>query len=127
MDKWFSIQASRTPKESAFEVVSSLTQHPEFTWKTPNRYRSLIGVYAMGNPSGFHQPDGAGYAFVTDWLLKLDPLNPQTTARLTTAFESWKIYDSKRQALMKTQLERISATPDLSKDVREMVERILKA
>ncbi len=127
LDKWFSLQGGGTKADRALDVVKSLTQHPDFTWKTPNRYRALIGSFAFGNPAGFHRKDGAGYAFVTDWLLKLDPLNPQTTARLTTAFESWRLYDAGRQELMRAQLQRMAATPDLSKDAREMVERILAA
>jgi len=127
MDKWFAIQASRTPPATILATVQRLTTHPEFNWQTPNRYRALIGVFAGSHPTGFHQKDGQGYAFVTDWLLKLDPLNPQTTARLTTAFESWRLYDATRQSLMKAQLERMAGTKALSKDAREMVERILKA
>ena len=127
MDKWFALQASLTPPETVLERVNTLTQHAEFHWKTPNRFRALVGAFALNHPTGFHDPSGAGYAFVTDWLLKLDPLNPQTAARLTTAFDAWKIYDTKRQSLMQAQLERLEAETSLSKDAREMVERILKA
>lgn len=127
LDKWFSIQVRLAQPANALDIAKTLTEHPDFTWKTPNRYRSLIGAFAFGNDAGFHRKDGAGYAFVTDWLLKLDPLNPQTTARLTTAFESWRMYDADRQALMKAQLERMAAVEGLSKDAREMVTRILGA
>ena len=127
LDKWFSIQATRSAPEKALETANILTEHPDFAWKTPNRFRSLFGGFVFGNPAGFHRANGDGYKFAADWLLKLDPLNPQTTARMTTAFEAWKQYDENRQSLMKTQLERIAATKTLSKDAREMVERILGA
>ena len=39
---------------------------------------------------GFHQEDGTGYKLVTDWLIKLDTINPQTTARVCTVFDNWK-------------------------------------
>jgi aminopeptidase N len=52
-------------------------------------------------------------------------VNPQTTARMCTAFETWKRYDADRQALIRAELERILATPDLSRDTTEMVARIL--
>ena len=62
-----------------------------------------------------------------DWLIKLDDLNPQTTARMTSAFQTWKRYDSERQALMRAELERLQAKPKLSRDTGEMVTRILGA
>ena len=95
--------------------------------KNPNRFRSLIAVFAMGNLPGFHRADGAGYAFLADWLIRLDPLNPQTTARLTSAFETWRQYDEARQALILPQLQRIADLNGLSKDTSEMVGRILEA
>ncbi len=127
MDKWFSLQAARTPPEAVLATIKALTEHSEFNWKTPNRFRSLVGVFAMSHATGFHAKDGSGYAFVTDWLLKLDPLNPQTVARLTSAFDAWRLYDADRQNLMKAQLERIQNAPNLSKDTGEMVGRMLKA
>ncbi len=78
------------------------------------------------NPAGFHDATGGGYAFFTDWLIRLDPLNPQTTARMCGAFETWRRYDANRQSMMRVQLERLAAKPDLSRDTSEMVERILK-
>jgi aminopeptidase N len=91
--------------------------------KNPNRFRATLGALAM-SPAGFHRADGAGYALLADWLIQLDPLNPQTTARMCSAFETWKRYDSDRQALIAAQLDRILATPDLSRDTTEMVSRI---
>ena len=67
------------------------------------------------------------YAFVADWLIRLDPINPQTTARMSSAFDSWRQYDAARQSLIEAELKRIAATPDLSTHTAEMVERILKA
>jgi aminopeptidase N len=120
MDKWLSIQAtSRLP--DTLETVKALTSHPAFTIKNPNKVRALIGAFAQANPVRFHGPSGEGYAFLADYVLTLDPMNPQIAARLVTAFTLWKRYDEKRQALMKAQLERIIQTPKLSKDVYEVV------
>jgi len=126
IDKWFALQASLAPPERAVETVHRLAAHPDFDWKNPNRFRSLIAGFAMMNPAGFHDASGAGYEFLADWLIRLDPVNPQTTARMSTAFESWRRYDDDRQALMKAQLERIGESANLSRDTSEMVERILK-
>ncbi|MBC6443756.1 MAG: aminopeptidase N [Rhodobacteraceae bacterium] len=125
IDKWFATQAATTPGNKAVEAVSSLTEHADFDWKNPNRFRSLIAGFAMMNPAGFHRADGAGYAFFTDWLLRLDPVNPQTTARLASAFETWRRYDNGRQALIRTQLERIAGTKGLSRDTGEIVGKML--
>ena len=88
-------------------------------------FRSLIGAFAMANPTGFHRADGQGYRFVTDWLIRLDALNPQTTARLAGVFESWRRYTSDRQVMMKEQMKRIAAVETLSRNTREIIERIL--
>ncbi|MCB2123635.1 MAG: aminopeptidase N C-terminal domain-containing protein, partial [Rhodobacteraceae bacterium] len=77
------------------------------------------------NHAGFHAASGAAYRFYADWLLRLDALNPQIAARLSTAFETWARYDADRQALIRAELERIRQTPGLSRDLTEMAGRIL--
>jgi aminopeptidase N len=124
MDKWFALQISYAPPPLAVEITAALCQHPDFDWKNPNRFRSVMGALAM-NTAGFHDPSGAGYDLVADWLINLDPLNPQTTARMSTVFETWRRYDADRQAMMRGALQRIGATPNLSRDTTEMVTRIL--
>jgi aminopeptidase N len=123
MDKWLAIQAtSRLP--GTLDTVKTLTKHPVFTLKNPNKVRALIGAFAS-NSVRFHDPSGSGYAFIADHVLALDPMNPQIAARLVSAFTIWKRYDDRRKALMKAQLERIIAAPKLSKDVYEVVTKSL--
>ena len=126
MDKWFGLQVNEADPEDAFEVAAGLTEHPDFNWKNPNRFRAVFGSLIMHH-AGFHHASGAGYKLLADWLIKLDPVNPQTTARMCSAFQTWKRYDSDRQALIKTQLTRILSTPDLSRDTTEMLTRIADA
>jgi aminopeptidase N len=102
----------------------ALTDHPLFDWKNPNRFRSVIGGLTAGNPAGFHDPSGAGYRFLADWIIRLDGKNPQTAARMSTAFETRKRYDADRVALMDAELARIAATEGLSRDVTEMITRM---
>jgi aminopeptidase N len=123
MDKWFALQIAMAPPGTAAEVTEGLTKDPAFDWKNPNRFRSVIGALS-GNHAGFHRADGAGYRVVADWLLKLDPLNPQTAARMSTAFETWRRYDDGRQARARAELDRILATPGLSRDLGEMAGRL---
>ena len=126
MDKWFSLQILMSDPDQTVAVTEALTRHPLFDWKNPNRFRSVIGALAS-NHAGFHHASGAGYALLADWLIKLDPLNPQTAARMSTAFETWTRYDAGRQAHARAALERIKATPGLSRDLSEMVGRMLGA
>ncbi len=124
INKWFSLQIVKAAPDKAADVARALTQHPDFDMKNPNRFRATLGALA-GNHAGFHHASGAGYELLADFLIKLDPLNPQTTARMCTAFQTWKRYDATRQAKAKAQLQRILATEGLSKDTTEMVTRIL--
>ena len=126
IDKWFTMQIVQADPDQAAAITRTLTAHPDFSMKNPNRFRATLGALAM-NPAGFHHASGAGYAVLADWLIQLDPLNPQTTARMCSSFETWKRYDPDRQALIAAQLDRILAQPGLSRDTREMVDRIRKA
>ena len=124
LDKWFSIQAT-TKIKGALSMVRSLLLHPDFNFKNPNKVRALIGAFVHNNPHQFHAIDGGGYVFLADQVLRLDPINPQIAARLVSVFTRWKKYDHVRRDLMITQLERIQTTPDLSKDVFEIVTKSL--
>jgi len=124
VDKWFAIQAvSRIPGTLA--KVKSLMQHPAFTLKNPNKVRSLIGRFCLGNIAQFHLQDGSGYQFLAEQVLQLDKLNPQIAARLIQGFSQWRNYDKNRQQLMQENLNTILATDGLSKDVYEIVSKTL--
>ena len=125
VDKWFALQAM-AQRPDAIEVVTGLLGHEAFTLANPNRVRSLIGAFAQANPTGFHRPDGAGYAFVADHVLALDRRNPQVASRLAQPFGRWRRYDATRQDHMRGQLERILATEGLSRDVYEIAIKSLK-
>jgi aminopeptidase N len=126
VDKWLALQAT-APKPETLTRVRALADAPEFEWKNPNKFRALIGAFAAANPSRFHASDGGGYRFVADWLIRLDAVNPQTAARVAGVFETWARYDEPRQALMQAEMARITAVPDLSRNTREIVERMLGA
>ncbi|RBI75224.1 aminopeptidase N [Roseovarius sp. TE539] len=123
IDKWFMLQIVHARPDRAADTAARLTGHPDFDMKNPNRFRATLGALAM-NPAGFHHASGKGYELLADWLVRLDPVNPQTTARMCSAFETWRRYDSDRQALISAQLDRILATDGLSRDTTEMVSRI---
>ena len=124
MDKWFSLQIIQSDPAETADIARRLTEHPAFEWKNPNRFRAVMGALAM-NHAGFHRADGAGYRLLADWLLRLDPVNPQTAARMMSAFQTWRRYDEGRHALIRAELERMRAAPDLSRDSAEMLDRML--
>ena len=112
--------------KAAAARAERLTRHADFDWKNPNRFRAVVGALS-GNHAGFHAASGAGYRFIADWLIRLDPVNPQTAARMSTAFETWRRYDADRQGLARAQLQRMLERPDVSRDLAEMTSRLLGA
>ncbi|OFC71429.1 aminopeptidase N [Alteromonas confluentis] len=124
LDKWFALNAT-TEREDILAHITMLKSHPQFTMGNPNRVRALIGSFAFYNPVGFHQPDGSGYQYVTDYLLELDQHNPQVAARIVTPLTQWQNYADKHQQKMKAQLTRLVNHEGLSKDVFEKVSKSL--
>lgn len=124
VDKWFAIQAtSKLPDTLA--RVQGLLAHPAFNIKNPNKVRALINSFCLHNQLHFHDESGAGYAFLADQILKLDPMNPQIAARLLKAMSRWRKFDPKRQEMMRAQLERVVGTGGLSKAVYEIASKSL--
>jgi aminopeptidase N len=126
IDKWFSLQAM-IPQLDTLAQVRRLTTHPAFSFANPNRVRALIGAFAQANATQFNRPDGAGYDFIADTLLALDPKNPQLAARLATAFRTWRTLEAGRRGKAQAALARIKAAPNLSRDLADIVERALAA
>ncbi|GAW68043.1 aminopeptidase N [Geoanaerobacter pelophilus] len=124
IDKWFSLQAtSRLPQ--TLDRVLELLEHPDFDIRNPNRVRSLVGAFSQANQVRFHDAAGRGYRFLGDQILRLNAINPQIAARMLTPFSRWRRFDEGRQELMKKELERILAEPDLARDVYELAAKSL--
>jgi aminopeptidase N len=124
LDKWFALQAA-IPETETLARVQALMAHPAFSLGNPNRVRSLIGSFALNNPTQFHRRDGAGYEFVADIVMRVDASNPQLAARLLTAFGSWRTMEPERRAAAERALRRIAGRADLSRDVGDIVQRSL--
>ena len=124
IDKWFAMQVAHASPQTAVATAEKLSAHKGFNWQNPNRFRALFGALMM-NPAGFHAVGGDGYKLFADWLIKLDPVNPQIAARMTTGFETWRRYDADRRAMIRGELERIQGTDGISSDTAEMVGRML--
>ncbi|MFN9773192.1 MAG: aminopeptidase N [Burkholderiales bacterium] len=127
MDKWFVLQATmhrRSGDAPVLERVRTLTAHPAFSLRNPNKVRSLVTAFCTGNLAEFHAADGSGYAFWAEQVLALDGLNPQVASRLARAMDRWRKFEPARQAAMRAALERV-ASQARSPDVREIVGKAL--
>src|SRR5262249_28071285 len=124
IDMWFSAQA-QSPRPETLDEVKALCRHPLFKITTPNKVRALIGTFALANPLQFNRADGAGYDFLAEKVLEIDPLNPQVAARMLGAFRSYRALEPKRKALAKAALKRVAASR-ISRDCHEIVSRMLE-
>jgi aminopeptidase N len=123
LDKWFQTQALAFHPDTLAQVAE-LARHKDFTLSNPNRVRALYGAFAA-NQWAFNHKSGEGYRMVADLIIALDPINPQTAARLVPPLGRWRRFDEARGAMMRTALERILAQPGLSKDVTEQASKSL--
>ena len=123
LDKWFGIQAM-SPLPNTMEAVRALSSHPDFDLRNPNRVRALVSSFTF-NQVRFHAADGAGYRFLADTIIRLDPDNPQIAARMVSSLGQWRRFGAGRQAPMQAELARIVALPGLSKNTFEMATKSL--
>jgi aminopeptidase N len=121
LDKWLSLQAGSCLPGTVDKVRALMAS---IDMKNPNRVRSLVGAFA-GNHLRFHAADGKGYALVGETTRKLDAINPQVAARMAGAFENWRRYDDKRQALMRGELEKTTQMKGLSANLFEVATKML--
>ena len=129
IDKWFGLQATCPPMPgdpaASLERVTALLAHPAFSYTNPNRVRSVIHSYCMGNPAGFHMADGRGYQFWAEKVQKLDAINPQIAARLARALDRWTVFAAPYQGQMHAALQAVADAKTLSADVREVIVKAL--
>lgn len=126
IDKWFAAQA-RAVRPNTLADIEELAAHEDFVIQNPNRVRSLFATFAMRNPVIFHEKSGNGYDLFGNFISKLDPINPQISARLLTALRDWKKYDVHRQSKIREVLELIISRPNLSSNSYEIAKKTLES
>jgi aminopeptidase N len=124
MNKYLSVLAA-SEREGTIDRVQALQNDPVYNVKVPNLVRALLGVFAR-NAVAFHAPTGHGYAFLAEKVIELDTINPQIASGLAGAFRSYGRLSHENRALMKEALEMILNEKEISKNVYEIVEKILK-
>lgn len=127
IDKWFTLQATAPEKDGrVLARARHLLKHADFSFKNPNRARSLIVALCMNNPAAFHRSDAAGYVFWADCILELDSLNPQLAARLGRVMDRWNQLAEPYRSAAGMALKRVAAKPGLSGDLAEIISRALQ-
>ncbi|MFA5951313.1 MAG: aminopeptidase N [Hyphomicrobium sp.] len=124
IDIWFAAQA-QSPLASTLRDVKALTKHPLFSQTAPNKVRALVGNFALLNPVQFHRADGAGYEFVANQVLAIDRFNPSIAARMLGSFRTWNALESGRRAAAKKTLLSVAKAASPSRDVFEIVTKML--
>ena len=124
MNKYFSI-LSASEREGTLDRVMALQNDPVYDEKVPNLVRSLIGVFAR-NYKYFHAKNGYGYKFIAHKIIEIDAINAQMASGLAGSFKVYEKINEENKALMKVELERILETKELSKNVGEIITKILK-
>lgn len=125
MNKYFSILAA-SHRDGTLARVIALQNDDAYNELVPNLVRSLIGVFAR-NYKHFHSKDGYGYKFVADKIIAIDKINPQIASGLAGAFKIYKKLNSENKIKMKEELERVISTQSISKNVYEIINKIIKS
>lgn len=119
VDKWFAVQAN-SGRDDVIRQVKQLVKHEAFSIQNPNRLRSVISTFSMLNQAGFHSGGGDGYRFLSEMIVAVDKLNPQTAARLVAPLGRWARMPQEASDQMKAALRWVLDHDGLSDDVREL-------
>nr|WP_010131484.1 aminopeptidase N [Microbulbifer agarilyticus] len=124
VETWFGLQAA-SAHYGSLTRVRALMSHPAFEFTNPNKVRAVVGGFAMRNFTQFHQEDGTGYEFLAEQVISLDKLNPQIAARIVTPLTRWRKYRSQEAEQIRSALQQVSDSGELSRDLFEVVSKAL--
>ncbi len=124
MNKYFALQAA-SERLGTLERVKALEKDRCFDMKVPNLVRALLGTFTR-NFLHFHAVDGSGYGYIAEKIIELDAINPSIASGLAGAFKTYRQMQLSNQHEMQRALETIMGVETLSKNVYEIVEKILK-
>ena len=125
LEKWFQIRSSYN--NSYFDGINSIKdilKNKNFEYKNPNFVRAIFSSFQANNIELFHAKDGSGYKFVTDQIIIIDKINPQTAARIITPMTNISKFNDITKNRIKIYLKKIiNSNP--SNDVFEVVSKVL--
>jgi aminopeptidase N len=124
MQKWLTVQAHAS-FDATYDRILKLETDAVYDKTVPNLVRALLGTFT-GNNLQFNHTSGRGYKLIADRIIELDKLNPQVASRFASQFKTYKRLPENLKHLMGHELKRISDTPGLSKNVFEIISKILE-
>ena len=119
-NKWLQAQAL-AKTQTTFADVKKIMTSKYFSLDTPNNVYSLIGVMG-GNYLAMHDESGETYKWLCDQILTVDQKNPQVAARLCGCFNFVKKLPTSLKEKAQTEISRVLAHTQLSKNSRELLE-----
>lgn len=123
-DKWL-MASAQAPDDGVIERMRAILAAPDFPRTNPNRLRSLLGVFVMSNLTQFARADGAGFRFIAETVAEIDKVNPQVASRILTGFRILPTLEAGRREAGKAALEALKSQNTLSRNVGEILDRIL--
>jgi len=125
-DKWL-VASAQAPDAGVVERLRAIFTAADFPRTNPNRLRSLFGSFVMSNPVQFTRADGAGFRLVAEAVAEIDPVNPQVASRILTGFRILPLLEPRRREAARQALEALRSGHELSRNVGEILDRILAA
>lgn len=123
-DKWLTASA-QAPDDEVIERMRATLTAPDFPKTNPNRLRSLLGSFVMANPVQFTRIDGAGFRFITEAVMEIDKVNPQVASRILTGFRVLPTLEAPRREAGMAALQALKDQHTLSRNVGEILDRII--
>lgn len=122
--KYYAIIAS-SQMSGLLSKVLELESDKYYDQKVPNLLRSLIGSFAK-NARYFHAKDGSGYRFIASKIVELDSINTQMASAFASSFRIYPKLSVENRDLLKLELEYILSKNNISKNLYEVVDKIIK-
>jgi len=125
IDKWLRVQSTaELGHKEVLARVQKLLGHKAFSLRNPNKVHALLGGFFISNPSAFHHPDS--YAFWSEQITTIDRINPSVAGKLARALDRWQRLPDALQKAAQQALALLARDPNLSRAVREIIEKALR-
>jgi aminopeptidase N len=123
IQKWFALQASH-PGENTYGTLEELEKNPAYDKTMPNCVRAIWRQFTA-NSVQFHHPTGRGYQLMAKKIEEVDAMNPQLASGLASGFRLKPKLPTELQSLMEQALRPLLERPGVSKNVFEVISKIL--
>ena len=112
VDRWIRAQTGAR-RTDTIERVERFVNGPLYDRDDRPRVMAVWFPFATRNRSVFHHESGRGYRVFVDELGRLMPEHSGTAVRLVGDLLQFQRFDERRSALLRVELERLAALPDL--------------